>query len=99
MRDLSSDGDTKEPFADPLGLDAHACTIVCTEVGVTGNITYAAEAGAELGLLSCNALPALALAQEMVLEAALLNKFLASTAFQIEREKTTNTSREKTTGR
>lgn len=62
---------------------------------MTGNITYAAEAGAELGLPSCNALPALALAQEMVLEAALLNTFLASTAVQIEREKTTSTSREK----
>lgn len=46
----------------------------------------AVEAGAALGLPSCNALPALALALEMGLEASLLNKFLASVVIQIERE-------------
>lgn len=79
-------------------MGVHAFTTVSTEVRVTGIVTYAAEAGAELGLPSCNALPALALALGMVLEAALLNKFLASTTVQIEKGKNNkHISREKKT--
>lgn len=73
-----------------------AYTLVSTEVRVIGSVMLAVEAGAALGLPSCNALPALALALEMGLEASLLNKFLASVVIQIEREKNNkHTSTEK----
>lgn len=93
------DGNKKASLPTPLPLmGVRACTIVSTEVRVTGSVTYAAEAGAELGLPSCNALPALALALEMVLEAALLNKILASATVQIEKGKNNkHISREKKT--
>lgn len=95
------DGNKKASLPTLLPLmGVRACTIVSTEVRVTGSVTYAAEAGAELGLPSCNALPALALALEMVLEAALLNKFLASTTVQIEngKKQQTHLEKKKTTG-
>lgn len=61
-------------------------------------MAHAAEAGAESGLPSCNALPAFALAQERLLEAPLLNTFLAPRPAQIERDQTTTRLEEKTTG-
>lgn len=74
MRDLLSEANTTDSSQHSLALkDTRACTIVSTEVRVTGSLTRAAEAGAEHSLPSCNAVPALALAQETVLEAALLN--------------------------
>lgn len=54
---------------------------------VAGMVMLAIDAGAELGLPSATALPAMDLAMEMSLEAALLNKFLASAVLQ-RKEKT-----------
>lgn len=56
---------------------------------VAGIVMLAIDFGAGLGLPSSTALPALALALEMGLEAALLNKFLASAVLQRGRKKKT----------
>lgn len=49
---------------------------------VAGIVMLAIDAGAGLGLPNSTALPTLALALEMGLEAALLNKFMASAELQ-----------------
>lgn len=54
-------------------------------------VMLAIDAGAGLGVPSSTALPALALALKMGLEASLLNKFLALAVLQSQKEKKTTT--------
>lgn len=55
---------------------------------MAGILMETIDAGAGLGLPSSTALPTLTLALEIGLEAALLNKFLATAALQRGRKKT-----------
>lgn len=68
------------PGRSPVVLFLHSN--VYRSVTVAGTVMSAIDAGAGTCLPSSTALPALALALEMGLEAALLNKFLASAVLQ-----------------
>lgn len=80
-------GETAHP-QQRFGLDGGMVgSVTCTlnvygRAAVAGRLMLAIDAGAQRGLPSSTALPALALALELGLEAAVLNKFLASLVLQ-----------------